>query len=401
MPAELADAPVVAHCATPYLHTDGSWLYNQLRFLQRYRPVVLTQEGRNLDQFPVQTLYSAEAYPFWQRQANRVWRRLSGEYPFYGPLLRRERARLLHAHFGDQACRCLRAVRSSGLPLLTSFYGYDATQTPRDPYWARRYVHLFALGSAFLVEGTVMRGRLIEAGCPAEKIRLQRLGVDAGRIPFASRPARQPVRFLICAAWREKKGVPDAVRALGMARRRGRFECSLTLIGDGPQRPEVERALAEAGLGEGVEMLGMQPYGRVIEALQRHDILLQASKTAADGDTEGGAPVVLLDAQAAGMPVVATDHADIPEYVRHGEGGLLAPEGDVPALAARIEELVRDAGRWAEMGAAGRRHVEENYNAARQGKRLEALYDEFSAPSSSSSLSPSSFPSSSSASSRQ
>jgi colanic acid/amylovoran biosynthesis glycosyltransferase len=368
--------PTVAHCATPYLHTDGSWLYNQLNYLQRYRPVVLTQEARNLDEFPVETLHCAEAYPPMRSLANRLWRKWSGEYPFYSGIMRREGAQLVHAHFGDQACRCLRAVRRSGLPLVTSFYGYDATQTPRQPYWAKRYLELFEVGRVFLVEGSAMRQRLIEAGCPAAKIRLQRLGIAVERIAFRRRTPNDQVRFLICAAFREKKGITDALCALGTALRREPFACRVTLIGDGPLRPQIEAAIRDEGLADKVEMLGMQPYSRVIEHLQRHDILLQTSRHAADGDSEGGAPVILLDAQAAGMPVVATDHADIPEYVRDGISGLLAPEGQVERIAAQIASMVRQAPRWGDMGQAGRRHVEENYNAATQAILLEALYDE-------------------------
>ena len=104
---------------------------------------------------------------------------------------------------------------------------------------------------------------------------------------------------------------------------------------------------------------------------------LQASVTAADGDGEGGAPVVLLDAQAAGMPVVATHHADIPEYVVDGHSGLLAPERDVEALSECIRTLVEDPQRWAAMGRAGRRHVEQNYNVVTQCAALEDIYDEF------------------------
>ena len=93
--------------------------------------------------------------------------------------------------------------------------------------------------------------------------------------------------------------------------------------------------------------------------MERCHVLLQASLTAADGDGEGGAPVVLLDAQASGLPVVATRHADIPEYVLDGRSGLLAPEGDVEALAGCIGAMVEDPARWPEMGREGRRHVEE------------------------------------------
>jgi len=366
-----------AHCATPYLHTNGVWIYNQISRLRRYRPVVLTQEAQNLEDFPVERLRTAQEYPAGKRLVNRLVRRLTGEYPFYAEILHREGACLIHAHFGYQGCRCLRAKRHSGLPMLTSFYGADATQFPKEQYWKKFYRRLFAAGEAFLAEGSSLAQRLEEAGCPPGKIRLHRLGVDLERIRFAERLPAEKVRFLICAPFREKKGIPFALKALGRARARRPFAFEVVLIGDGPERPKVLEAIRQAGLEDRVDWRGVQSYAQVLEELPRCHILLQSSLTAADGDTEGGAPVILLDAQASGMPVISTWHADIPEYVREGESGLLSPERDVEKLAECILQLVGEPGRWVAMGRAGREHVEAHYHAARQAERLEELYDAF------------------------
>ena len=119
---------------------------------------------------------------------------------------------------------------------------------------------------------------------------------------------------------------------------------------------------------------GVLPYDQVLREMAACHVLLQPSVTAADGDSEGGAPVTLLDAQAAGLPVVATRHADIPEYVRDGHSGLLSPEGDLEALTESLYLMLTDQGRWAEMGRAGREHVERGYDARRQCAALEDIY---------------------------
>ena len=85
--------------------------------------------------------------------------------------------------------------------------------------------------------------------------------------------------------------------------------------------------------------------------------------------------MVLLDAQASGLPVVATEHDDIPEYVLNGRSGLLSPERDVDGLCDHIRSMLMSRDRWAEMGRQGRRHVEESYNARVQSERLELIYD--------------------------
>ncbi|MFA6109398.1 MAG: glycosyltransferase [Candidatus Latescibacterota bacterium] len=367
----------VAHCTALYLHTAGSWIHAQIAGLQRYRAVVLAQETANLAQFPAPRVYSAADRSPAVRLVNRVLRRLTGQYPFYDTLLRQERAALIHAHFGYEGARCLAARRASGLPLITSFYGADATQYARRPEWQRRYRRLFTEGEWFLVEGSAMQAQLAAIGCPPERIRIHHLGVDLARIPFRERQGEDRVRFLICAGLKEKKGIPYALRALAAALVARPFPFELVIVGDGPDRPALEALVGELGLTDQTRFRGMLPYDELLVELDRADLLLQTSVIAADGDTEGGAPVILLDAQAAGLPVVATRHADIPEYVADGEGGLLAAERDVDGLAACIRRLVDHPEIWAGMGRAGRRHVATQYDAATQARRLETLYDEF------------------------
>ncbi len=367
----------VAHCATPYPFAGGSWIYNQLAYLRRYRPVMLTQLAQNIEDFPLETLHSTESYSLLKQWFSRLGHKLTGQYWFYEQWLRREEAVLIHAHFGHQGSRVLMAKRRTGLPLVTTFYGYDVTRDPYDRRWKNRYQQLFERGECFLVEGGTMKERLIAAGGPVDRIHVHHLGVDVERIPFKVRKPAAKIRFLICAPFREKKGIPDAIRALGQAAQKLSFEFSLTLIGGaGPEGLQIEAAIQETGIDAKVERRGMQPYAKVIEALAENHILLQTSRTAADGDTEGGAPFILLDAQAAGMPVVSTFHADIPEVVEADHSGLLAAEGDIDTLAAHICWLVENQQCWEAMGRAGRKHVELEYNARVQCKRLEDLYDE-------------------------
>jgi colanic acid/amylovoran biosynthesis glycosyltransferase len=114
------------------------------------------------------------------------------------------------------------------------------------------------------------------------------------------------------------------------------------------------------------------------QELTRAHILLQPSKTAADGETEGGAPTVLLEAQATGLPVISTTHADIPEYVKKGESGLLVDEGDVRGLAEALESLITQLDVRIGMGKLGRLHVVDNYNVSSEARKLEDIYEEIS-----------------------
>jgi len=366
----------VAHCANPFLPLTMVWAYDQIRSLARYRPVVLTQAVQNRDIFPVDHLFSAEDLPVWEQGLYRAVRKVRGTYAGYVPILRRERVDVMHAHFGQEGYRCLAARRGAGAPLVTSFYGLDVSQLPRQRPWRRRFCRLFDEGERFLVEGSHMGGRLVALGCPLEKVCLQRLGVDLDQIPFCppeSRADGAPV-VLMYATFREKKGHIYGLRAFH--RVLDAFpDARMRVIGDGPLRAEIAHEIQALGLVDRVVLRGMQPHAECLEELRQATVLLYPSVTASDGDTEGGAPVGLIEAMASGLPVVSSWHADIPEVVPDGLCGLLARERDVAGLAEGLEAILGCAQLRTSLGQAGRAHVEANHNLRLQGRRLEAIYD--------------------------
>lgn len=376
------DRPVVAHFVYPYLFRTGSWIYAQIVNLARVKPIVVTERVENLDIFPFEAVFAYGALS----RLDKVWLclrygRRGAYWLFHEVVLRRERVDIMHAHLGGCGVALLELKRQVGLPLVTAFYGVDASREARDTVWRDAYHRLFEEGDLFLAEGPFMRETLIALGCPQEKVVVQHLGVEVEKEPFVIRQphADGSVQVLVAGRFTEKKGIPDALRAIGSVRQRWP-SVKVTVIGDadGTEREQREKARildALNRLGSAATWLGFQPYPVFRVALLTHHLFVSASRTAADGDTEGGSPVSITEAQATGMPVVATEHADIPEVVRHGVTGLLGPEGDIDALARNIEALVSDPGLWERMGRAARAHVEREYNARRQARRLERLYE--------------------------
>ena len=111
-----------------------------------------------------------------------------------------------------------------------------------------------------------------------------------------------------------------------------------------------------------------------MEEARRHHVFLSPSVTASDGDTEGGAPVSLIEMSASGMMIVSTTHCDIPGVILDGKTGLLAPERDVDGLVERLQWIVAHPEQWMEMQRAGRAHIEAEFDARRQGERLGEIY---------------------------
>lgn len=377
-------AAVVGHSVNPFLFGTGSWIYGQLRGLARWRAVVVCKRRENQDQFQLEGVYAREDLGPLRQLAERAGRRRHGYFPFQRKALAREGARILHSHFASQGWTDLALAEALGIPHVTSFYGADIWKNSRQASWRERFGELFERGALFLVEGHAMRAKVESLGCPSAKIRVQHLGVELAGADFHERLPDLDggfVRFLAAGRAVEKKGFEVALRAFAIAHRRHpRLRLSLMLIARTPAEKERVRSLEEAvrakSLAGAVDFPPPLPYAEYRAALARYHVFLAPSVHAADGDAEGGAPVTAIEMSAAGLPVVASDHCDLPEVVVDGETGIVVPEGDAEALADAMLALAAAPERWPVLGRAGRAHVEREYDVARQVARLETLYDE-------------------------
>ena len=297
--------------------------------------------------------------------------------PVSGALLKRlDEYDAVHAHFGPIANGFRFVADETDAPFVASFYGYDVKEAlDRNP---TRYRTLFPVVDAVTVLSEDMREKVEAAGCPAAKTVKQPLAVDVSTFDFAERTREgdEPIVVASIARLVEKKGIEYAVDAI--ANLADDYDVQYRVAGDGPLRKQLERRIRKRGVADSVELLGWLDQTEVSELLAESDVFLLPSVTAASGDQEG-TPTVLLEAQDCGLPVVSTYHAGIPEIVADGHSGLLVPERDTEALTRRLRTLVEHDERWAEMGRAGRRYVEENHSIPAVVEGLEALYAEANA----------------------
>jgi colanic acid/amylovoran biosynthesis glycosyltransferase len=172
---------------------------------------------------------------------------------------------------------------------------------------------------------------------------------------------------------REKKGPLDAVKVFNEAARVN-TNLEFHIAGDGRYRRHAEQSLHAAGVRGRAVFHGYISFEKYRDILAVSDIVLVPSRHAADGDSEGGAPVVCIEAQAAGKPVVGTRHCDIPFVVRDGESGLLSNEGDTASMTRDLLRLAADAGERRRMGERGRLHAAQQHDAAVQAEVLAGMY---------------------------
>jgi colanic acid/amylovoran biosynthesis glycosyltransferase len=283
---------------------------------------------------------------------------------------------VIHAHFGLSGNRAL-DWREAGIlrgPIITTFHGYDVNSWPKTQ-GSRIYARLFKHGDLFTVGSEFMRQRLIELGAPAQKIVKIPMGVDLKRYQFSERPklVNGEFRLLTIARLVDVKGIEFALRALAILKPSCQ-QLRYQIAGDGPLRVQLEALSRELGLEQAVEFLGPVSQDEVLHLYQRaHAFVLPCIVT--DSGEEEGQSVVLAEAQACGLPVIASSVGGIPESMCDGVSGFLTPPRDATALAAAILQVFERPESWGPMGRAGRAHVEAFFDLEKLNHQLVEVYN--------------------------
>jgi colanic acid/amylovoran biosynthesis glycosyltransferase len=378
----------VLHSTDVYLPVSQNWIYPQLFGIPRVDTRVICKSTTNVEQFPIDSgrIFNRNlpkpGSAGLGRFADASFRKLGLSDWLARRWAKQWRPAIIHSHFGTRGWEDLHLKQQIGARLVTSFYGCDAWSIPKtDRKWLMRYVELFHTGDIFIVEGPAMKQRLTELGCPEEKIRIVRIGVDLARLNFSSRSFHGPLKIAMLGRFVEKKGLIDGLHACVKALRAG-ANVSVVIIGDATSsdergqeiKQELTSLAGQAGVCGHVEFAGFVPLHRAYEILRQQDVFLCPSKHSHDGDAEGGSPVVLTEAMAMGLLCVGTRHCDIPEVIVQGKTGWLCDEGDVDGLCDVLKRLSSDRREMVEIARCGRVHVETHFNLHDQMSELGKIY---------------------------
>ena len=259
----------------------------------------------------------------------------------------------------------LRQVGARAPRLVATLHGTDITVIGADPALQPVVRHVALASDALSVPSAWLRDRA-RAQLGLEQLAIEVIPNFVDSSVFSPRPgdlrelfpqlagwddaARRPRVLVHGSSFRSLKRVGDAVRALALVRQS--HNALLVLIGDGPERREVEALVAQLGLGAYVRFLGLMP--RVCELLARADLFLLPSRTESFG-------LAALEALASGVPVVASAVGGLPEVVRDGVSGLLVPPEQPSELARAIASLLGDEARRSAMARAARADALERF----------------------------------------
>ena len=294
---------------------------------------------------------------------------------YLGPRLQAVGVRHLHAHFAGLAARTAFWIeRFFGIGFSFTAHANDFFSPP--PFAislgdlvqrARAVVTVSDFGVKFL-----------RAKFPEQTTKFHRVynGLELARFQRANF-ASAPPTIISIGRLIEKKGFDDLIEACRLLRLREiEFRCEI--IGEGPLEPTLREKITASGLTTTVTLTGAQPQSEVVRRLAQSTVFALPCRSEASGAIDN-LPTVIMEAMAAGLPVVSTATGGVPEMVRDGLTGFLVPERQPAALADALARLLADRALARSLGEAGRERAAELFAIEKSAQALLALFRQFTA----------------------
>ena len=298
--------------------------------------------------------------PAWPAEMEALWDRYVSE----------RRPDVVLAEFGPNGLCVLNGCKRHAIPLVVHFHGYDVSFLLRQKAYLNALPRLFSDAVAIVAVSSKMKSSLARLGCPSDKIQVIPCGAPIGDIN-RSKPTSDICEFLAVGRLIEVKGPLFTIRAFSYCHALVPAT-RLTVIGDGPLSGKARKLVKRLGLMDSVALAGEEPFSVVKGRMEQSDVFVQHSVTTRQSQVEGWG-VAIAEAQAAGLPVVATTNGGIVDQVVDGTTGFLVPERDWRTMGKRMAQLARDASLRKVMGKAGRANIEEVGDSFKQGEKLRQL----------------------------
>ncbi len=282
---------------------------------------------------------------------------------------RKEKVDVVLAEYGVTAVKVYRSCRAAGVPLIVHFHGFDAYAHDTLRRYAGEYREMFAYASFVIGVSRHMCAQLEKLGVARDKLVYNTYGPNP--VFFDIQPSFVTKTFVTVGRLIPKKAPQTTIRAF--AKVAERFpEVRLRMGGDGSQMEACRELAQTLGIADKVEFAGPISVQQVQEWFASAFAFVQHSVTAPSGDTEG-TPVVILEASAAGLPVIATRHAGIPDVIMEGQTGFLVEEHDLDGFAEAMGKLAADVGMAKKMGDAGKRNIQLHFTMERHIEVINTL----------------------------
>ncbi len=361
-----------------------TFILEQVKALRGWQPILVGQRkapgGLSPDGLNITLLSESASRP---RLLTRLASRLGHAFGLpYWPHVKKLRALdldLIHAHFGTDATDIWPIAHALHLPMLVTLHGYDINTSRA--FWesgkggAHRIDYpqkLLRMASdpkvGFMAVSEAMRCSAIAYGIPPEKIVVSYIGVDIEHFKPTSRPfAERKPKILFVGRFVEQKGPLLVIRAFAQVAARIPGS-ELVMLGDGPLLGAAKNLASEMEVD--VIFPGAVARSQVVEYMQNARLLCFPSTG------EEGLGMVLLEAQACGLPVVSTARGGALEAYIDGETGISCPENNSDRLAHVLECCLADENLFQRMSNAAPTFVRNRFNLLERTRLLEGIYDQ-------------------------
>ncbi len=278
-------------------------------------------------------------------------------------------ADVVHAHGFKADIYAYIGLRNLPMPLVSTCHNWTDTDLVVsiyggiDRFILRRYAAVIAVSQA-------VKNRLVRAGVRSEKIHIIENGIDLRPFETATPSLREiagePGDPIVGFVGRLSKEKGADIFLQAAARVVTRIpNAKFVLVGDGPERKQLESLIDQLGLGKNVILAGRRTDMPSVYA--SFDLMVLSSR-------DEGLPMATLEGMASGVPWVATAVGDVPKIIQHQISGVLVSPGDVESLANRTITLLEDATERERIGENGRRRVQEEFSAERMTSSYLEVY---------------------------
>lgn len=348
-----------------------TFIYNHQRYLNArlelsggWRPYLL-QNNQNIFNFPLAEIVRIgikRGLPFLYDHF----------YSFYlTKFLKKEKPKAILAEYGVTGVKVLKACKATQTPLIVHFHGFDASEAKTLEIYKQQYQEMFAYAKAICVVSHDMLQALLNLGAEKNKIHLIPYGVDLDKFQGAT-PATNEKIIIAIGRFTLKKAPHLSLKAFKLVLEK-EPQSKLIMIGTGEMWEECKSLAKELNVAHAVDFLGVKTPDEIVPYLQKARLFIQHSMVnPINGDSEG-TPNSILEASAAGLPIVSTYHAGIKDAVEHEKTGFLVEEGDYTKMADYICQLLEDPSLANEMGKNAREKMEKEYSMSLQIEKLKKL----------------------------
>lgn len=272
-------------------------------------------------------------------------------------LLQKKKIDCVLAEYGVTAAESLNVIKSLHLPLIVHFHGFDASDKSFLVKYKEKYVEVFQYARYVVSVSKKMSADLVAIGCPPNKLVLNTYGPNPNF--FRVKPTFILKHFTALGRFVDKKAPHLTIMAFSKIAKQYP-DARLFFGGEGKLLNACKELVKELEIEEQVIFLGILSQSEIMELFSNSLAFVQHSVMAENGDSEG-TPLAVMEASAAGLPVVATRHAGIPDVIEEGVTGFLVDELDVESMANYMKELCENDGKAKLMGSLGSQNIRSNF----------------------------------------